>query len=116
MKQFQRLFQIEREGFVTLSEIACDGVASLLLMVVRPLRASADRDRLGTLFRLANLPDGEKSGEPAVSRGNQADFQCLRGAIDDHRNDARPDRAECGRALHLRSPWPARGVNGPSGK
>ena len=25
MKQFQRLFQIEREGFVTLSEIACDG-------------------------------------------------------------------------------------------
>jgi hypothetical protein len=28
----------------------------------------------------------------------------------------RPDRAKRGRALHLRSPWSARGVKGPSGK
>src|SRR6202040_1403890 len=39
-----------------------------------------------------------------------------RGQRDDHEDDERGDRAECGRALHLRSPWLARGVKGPSGK
>jgi hypothetical protein len=71
MKQFQRLFQIEREGFVTLSEIACDGVASLLLMVVRPF--------FTCICRLRSSWDSFSSGKACRKTGANAEVTTLEG-------------------------------------